>query len=74
MYPILRTLARRVRCVVAECNYAQRRLAVLRSSLNSYVMEPDRAPDSYQVFLLLTSRRLAHEPSAAQRSAGAAVC
>jgi hypothetical protein len=74
MYPILRTLARRVGCVVAECNYAQRRLAVLRANPDRYLIEPDRAPDSYQVFLLLTSRKLAHEPSAAQRSAGAAVC
>jgi hypothetical protein len=73
MYPILRTLARRVGGVVAECNYAHRRLAVLQANPERYVIEPDQAPDSYQVFLLLTSRRLAHEPSAAQRSAGAEV-
>jgi hypothetical protein len=73
MYRILRALARRVGGVVAECNYAQRRLAVLQASPERYWMEPGQAPGSYQVFLLLTSRKLAHEPSAAQRSAGAAV-
>jgi hypothetical protein len=73
MYSIVRTAARRVRCVVAECNYAQRRLAALRANPERYLLTTDRAPDSYQVFLLLTSRKLAHEPSAAQRSAGAAV-
>jgi len=73
MYPILRTLAHRVSEVVAECHCAQRRLAELQASPERYVIEPDRAPDFYQVFLLLTSRKLAHEPSAAQRSAGAVV-
>jgi hypothetical protein len=73
VYLILRTVARRVGGVVAECNYAQRRLAELQANPERYVIDPDHAPDSYQVFLLLTSRKLAHEPSAAQRSAGAAV-
>jgi hypothetical protein len=73
MYLILRTVARRVGCVVAECNYAHQRLAELQANPERYVIEPDQAPDTYQVFLLLTSRKLAHEPSAAQRSAGAAV-
>jgi hypothetical protein len=73
MYLILRTVARRVGCVVAECNYAQQRLAELQASPDRYVIEPDQAPDTYRMFLLLTSRKLAHEPSAAQRSAGAAV-
>ena len=73
MYLILRTVARRVGGVVAECNYAQHRLAEVLADPERYVLEPDRAPDSYRVFLLLTSRKLAHEPSAAERSAGAAV-
>jgi hypothetical protein len=73
MYLILRTVARRVGCVVAECNYAQQRLAELRADPDRYVIDPDQAADSYQAFLLLTSRKLVHEPSAAQRSAGAAV-
>jgi hypothetical protein len=73
VYLILRTVARRVGGVVAECNYAQRRLTELQANPERYVIEPDQAPDTYQVFLLLASRKLAHEPSAAQRSAGAAV-
>jgi hypothetical protein len=73
MYLILRTVARRVGCVVAECNYAQQRLAELQANPERYVFEPDQAPDTYQVFLLLTSRKLAHEPSADQRSAGETV-
>ena len=73
MYLILRTLARRVGGVVTECNYAQQRLAELRANPERYVIGSDHAPDTYQVFLLLTSRQLAHEPSAVQRSAGAAV-
>jgi hypothetical protein len=74
MYLILRTVARRVGSVVAECNYAQQRLAELQADPERYVIDSDQAADTYQVFLLLTSRRLAHEPSAAQRSGGAAVC
>ena len=70
----LRTVARRIASVVAECNYAQRRLAELQANPERYLIEPDQAPDAYRVFLLLTSRKLVHEPSAAQRSAGAAVC
>jgi hypothetical protein len=73
MYSILRTLARRAGDVVAECNYAQRRLAARQASLDSYVLDPRHAPDTYQLFLFRTSGMLAHEPSAAQRSAGAAV-
>jgi hypothetical protein len=73
MYLILRTVARRVGCVVAECNYAQQRLAELRADPERYVFEPNQAPDTYPVFLLLTSRKLVHEPSAAQRSAGEVV-
>jgi hypothetical protein len=73
VYTVLSTLARRVGCVVAECNHAQRRLTELQASPERYLIEPDQAPDTYQVFLLLTSRKLAHEPTAAQRSAGAEV-
>ncbi len=70
MYSVLRTLARLVGCVVAECNYAQRRLAMLQASPDSYLIKPDEAPDTYGAFLYRTSGPLAHEPSAAQRSAG----
>ena len=73
MYSSLRTLARRARFAVAECNYAQRRLAELQASLDRYVIQPVQAPDTYQAFLSRTSRTLVHEPSSAQRSAGESV-
>ena len=68
MNSILRTLARRVRAVVAECNYAQRRVAELRACPDRYLLEPDGAPDTYQAFLFRTSGPLLHEPSATERS------
>jgi hypothetical protein len=73
MYPILRTLAGCVRCVVAECNHAQRRLVVLQASPDRYLLEPDQAPGTYELFLFRTSGKLVHEPSAAERLAGEAV-
>jgi hypothetical protein len=73
MYPVLRTLARRVGDVVAECHYAQQRLAVLQASPDRYVFDPDQAPETYAAFLFRTSGPLRHEPSAARRAAGHAV-
>jgi hypothetical protein len=73
MQTVLRTLARRVGAVVAECNYAQRRAAALRVSPDMYAIGPDRAPDTYQAFLFRTAGPLLHEPSAARRAAGRAV-
>ncbi|HTZ28046.1 MAG TPA: hypothetical protein VMC83_28885 [Streptosporangiaceae bacterium] len=70
MFSILRALSRRLCDIVAECNYAQRRVAVLQWSPDRYLMQPDEAPDSYGAFLFRTSGPLAHEPSAAQRSSG----
>jgi hypothetical protein len=68
MNTILRKLARRVGAVVAECNYAQRRITVLQSSPDHYLVAPDQLPDTYQEFLLRTTGLLEHEPSAAERS------
>jgi len=65
---VLGRLARRVRAVVAECNDAQRTLAALREDPERYVIEPDRAPESYQEFRMRTARPLVHEPSAATRA------
>jgi hypothetical protein len=73
MYPVLRTVARRIGSVVAECHYAQRRLAVLQASPDRYVFDPNRAPETYAAFLFRTSGPLAHEPSATRRAAGHAV-
>jgi hypothetical protein len=70
MVAVLRTLARRLRNVLAECNYAQRRLAVLQACPDAGTFHTDRAPDTYEAFLYRTSGPLAHEPSARQRSAG----
>jgi hypothetical protein len=63
----LRRLARRVGALVAECNYAQRRITVLQSSPDHYLVAPGQAPDSYEEFLLRTTGPLHHEPSAAAR-------
>jgi len=68
MNSILRTLARRVGAIVAECNYAQRRAAELQACPDRYLLAPDEGPDTYQEFLFRTSGRLLHEPSAADRS------
>jgi hypothetical protein len=73
MLAFLRRLAWRARGVVAECSYAQRRLAMLRASPDSYLSNPDQAPDTYQEFLYRTSGPLTHEPTAARRSAGRAI-
>jgi hypothetical protein len=70
MFSVLRALGRRIRNVVAECNYAQRRIAILQASPDSYLFQPDQAPDTYEAFLFRTSGPLTHEPSAAQRSSG----
>jgi hypothetical protein len=73
MYTVLRAILRRVAAVIAECHYAQRRLAQLRASPDRYLARPDLAPDTYQEFLFRTSGPLAHEPSAARRSFGRAI-
>jgi hypothetical protein len=70
MFPVMRALWRRLANVVAECNYAQRRMAILQASPDRYLSQPGEAPDTYAAFLFRTSGPLAHEPSAAQRSSG----
>jgi hypothetical protein len=70
MFAILRTLARRLRGVVAECNRAQRRMAVLQASPDRYLPQPQEGPDTYEAFMYRTWGLLRHEPSAAERAAG----
>ena len=70
MFSVLRTLGRRLADIVAECNYAQRRLAELKASPDYYMLDASQAPDTYAAFLYRTSGALMHEPSAAQRSCG----
>jgi hypothetical protein len=66
MRDLLRMLARRLGAVVAECNYAQRRVTMLKTSPG--LLDPSQAPDTYQEFLLETSGPLTHEPSAGRRA------
>jgi hypothetical protein len=64
---ILRCLGRRVRAVIAEANYAQRRATSLALAYDRYLPQPDVPPASYAEFLLRTSGPLRREPPAAQR-------
>ena len=66
-------LARLGRCVadiVAECNYAQRRMLALRTSPDTYRADKNMAPDTYAEFLFWTSSALLHEPAASGRGHG----
>lgn len=73
MRDTLRAIARRLGAVVADCNYAQRRVNQLHSSLDGYLPDPDHAPDTFQEFVMRTSGLLMREQSAGRRSAGPAV-
>jgi hypothetical protein len=66
----LRRLARKVASIIAECSYADRRMAALRLSPDRYLMAPQRMPETLSEFLFRTSGLLPHEPSAAQRGTG----
>lgn len=68
----LRRLAARIAAIVAEMNYAQRRMLVLRSAQDRYLPRPDEPPASYADFLARTSGPLLHEPSAGRRARNAA--
>ena len=63
----LRSLAGKIADAVSEMNYAQRRMATLRLSLDLYMFEPDEAPATYHEFLARSSGPLLHEPSASRR-------
>jgi len=69
MNPIT-TLARRVAGIVAECNYAQRRMTILMTAPDAYLTAPGQAPDNYTEFLFRTSGTLLHEPDASHRAHG----
>lgn len=64
----IRRLARGICAVIAECNYAQRRMVELRTAPDRYLFEPDAAPATYAEFLYRTSGVLRHEPSARARA------
>ena len=60
----------RITSIVAECNYAQRRVFAVMTSPDHYVTERDKAPDTYAEFLFRTSGGLMDEPARAQRASG----
>lgn len=63
-----RGLARRIRAVITECNYAQRRMAELATAPDRYLFNPEAAPATYAEFLYRTSGVLRHEPTARTRA------
>jgi hypothetical protein len=67
---VLARFGRRVADLVAECNYAQRRMLALRTSPDAYGPGRNQAPDTYAEFLFRTSDAPLHEPTAAGRSHG----
>ena len=69
MNPIA-TLARRVAGIVAECNYAQRRMTILRTAPDAHLTGAGQAPDNYTEFLFRTSGTLLREPDARHRAHG----
>jgi hypothetical protein len=64
----LRKLAGRIAAAIAEMNEAQRRMMMLRASLDRYPFQPDDPPDTYDEFLARTSGLLLHEPPADHRT------
>ncbi len=70
MNPNMARLARRIADIIAECNYAQRRVAALRTTPDRYLTDRHQAPDTYAEFLFRTSGPLLHEPDAARRLNG----
>ena len=69
----LALIACRLRQVIEEMNFAQRRLMALRLSYDGQLDHPDAAPETYSEFVLRASGPLRREPTARQRSAGRAV-
>ena len=66
----LARIGRRVAGVLAECDYAQRRLTMLMTSTDAYLTDRDRVPGDYAEFLLRTSGALLREPAAGRRADG----
>jgi len=68
----LRRLVGKMAAIVAEMDYAQRRMLALRTTQDRYLLHPDEAPASYGEFLARTAGPLLHEPSARRRAWDAA--
>jgi hypothetical protein len=61
-FSTITSIARRVRAVLSEMNYASTRATALR--LSDGLEQSDGAPDTYAEFLLRTSVTTLHEPPA----------
>lgn len=70
--PTLVRFGRRIADIVAECDYAQRRMLALRASPDAYLGDRNQAPENYAEFLFRTSGLLVHEPAASGRAHGQA--
>jgi hypothetical protein len=66
----LARFARRIAGIVAECDYAQRRMLALRTMPDTYLPDRDKAPEDYAEFLYRTSGVLRQEPAADGRAHG----
>ena len=66
----LARFARRIAGMVAECDYAQRRMLALRTMPDTYLPDRDKAPENYAEFLYRTSGMLRQEPAAGGRAHG----
>jgi len=64
----VRQIVRNLSAIVAECSYAQRRMAELRTAPDRYLLNPDAPPEDYAEFLYRASGLLHHEPSARARA------
>lgn len=67
--PVVRA-ALRVRDMISEMNYAQRRFAIRRLAVDSYLAEPNSPPETYAEFLARTHGPMLHEPAAGERGVG----
>ena len=66
----LARFGRRFAGLVAECNYAQRRILALRTTPDAYLADTNQPPADYAEFLFRTSSTMLHEPTAAGRTHG----
>jgi hypothetical protein len=66
----LTRFVRRIAGIVAECNYAQRRVFALRTAPDRYLADPDQVPEDYAEFMFRTSSVMLREPAAAGRAHG----
>ena len=66
----LARFGRRIAAFFEECNYAQRRMMALRTTPDTYLADPGKAPDDYAEFLYRTSSALLCEPTAVSRAHG----